>query len=81
MINSKFFGQTKITDRKSCLIKEVSLMNEMKNNSIGCTVSTCKYHCTKENYCTKNAIKVGSCNCDAKNADSTCCQSFEAKTY
>ncbi len=56
-------------------------MNENKNNSIGCTVATCKYHCTNENYCTKNAIKVGACNCDAKNVDATCCQSFEAKSY
>ena len=34
-------------------------MNENKNNSIGCTVSNCKYHCANENYCSKNVIKVG----------------------
>ncbi len=56
-------------------------MNDKKNNSIGCTVESCKYHCNSENYCTKNAIKVGGCNCDPKSVDATCCQSFEAKTY
>lgn len=56
-------------------------MNEKKNNSIGCTVENCKYHCSGENYCTKNAISVGSCNCDPKSVDSTCCQSFEIKSY
>ena len=56
-------------------------MNDKKNNSIGCSVENCKYHCTGENYCTKNAINVGSCNCDPKSVDATCCQSFEAKTY
>ena len=44
-------------------------------------VSNCKYHCANENYCTKNVIKVGSCNCDPKNVDATCCQSFEMKAY
>ena len=54
-------------------------MNENKNNSIGCTVENCKYHCPTENYCTKNAIMVGGCDCDPKTVDSTCCQSFEMK--
>ncbi len=56
-------------------------MNDKKNNSIGCTVENCKYHCSKENYCSKNAIEVGACNCKAKTTENTCCQSFEAKTY
>lgn len=56
-------------------------MNDSKNNCIGCTVDTCKYHCTGSNYCTKNEIKVGCCNCNAESKDSTCCQSFEAKGY
>ena len=60
--------------------KEVrNMMNEKKNNSIGCTVDTCKYHCQSANYCTKNVIEVGSCNCDAKTSDATCCQSFEMR--
>ncbi len=50
-----------------------------KNNSIGCTVDTCKYHCTSANYCTLNSIEVGSCNCNASSSDATCCQSFEIK--
>lgn len=56
-------------------------MNNKKNNSIGCTVENCKYHCAGENYCTKNAIMVGGCNCDPKSVDSTCCQSFENKAH
>lgn len=57
-------------------------MNEKnKNNSIGCTVESCKYHCTGADYCTKNAIKVGSCNCNVNSVDATCCQSFEAKAH
>ena len=31
---------------------------EHKNNSIGCTVDSCKYHAQNANYCTKNAIEV-----------------------
>lgn len=56
-------------------------MDKKKNSSISCTVENCKYHCPAENFCSKNAIKVGGCNCEPKSADSTCCQSFEAKTY
>ncbi len=54
-------------------------MKDQKNNSIGCTVDSCKYHCSDANYCSLNAIEVGACNCDPKSVDSTCCQSFEAK--
>ena len=56
-------------------------MKDNKNNCIGCTVDTCKYHCTEANYCTLNSIEIGACNCDPKSVDSTCCQSFKAKTY
>ncbi|MBO5290319.1 MAG: DUF1540 domain-containing protein [Clostridia bacterium] len=56
-------------------------MNDNKNNSIGCTVESCKYHCTGSDYCTKNAIKVGACNCNVNSVDATCCQSFEAKAH
>lgn len=56
-------------------------MKDQKNNSIGCTVDSCKYHCKDANYCSLNAIEVGACNCcDPKSVDYTCCQSFEAKT-
>ena len=30
---------------------------ENKNNSIGCTVDSCKYHAKDTNYCTKNVIE------------------------
>ncbi len=52
---------------------------DKKNNSIGCTVDTCKYHSKDANYCTKNVIEVSACNCNAKTVDNTCCQSFEVK--
>lgn len=54
-------------------------MNDNKNNSIGCTVENCKYHCPSANYCSKTVIEVGACNCHPNSADGTCCQSFEAK--
>ena len=53
-----------------------------KNNSIGCTVETCKYHCSGSNYCSRSGIEVGACKCDPHSCDSTFCQSFEVKeTY
>ena len=58
--------------------QEVKFM-ENKNNSIGCTVDSCKYHAKDTNYCTKNVIEVSACNSCAKTVDNTCCQSFEAR--
>ncbi|MCI5947655.1 MAG: DUF1540 domain-containing protein [Oscillospiraceae bacterium] len=55
-------------------------MKKNKNESIGCTVDTCKYHCTDSNCCSRNGIEVGACNCHADSSESTCCQSFEMKS-
>lgn len=54
-------------------------MDKKMNNSIGCTVKNCKYHCKDANYCSKNVIEVGACNCSASTPEATCCQSFEAR--
>ncbi len=54
-------------------------MKNEKNEKIGCTVDTCKYHCTDANCCSRNGIEVGCCNCDVESSDATCCNSFEHK--
>ena len=50
------------------------------NNSIGCSVGECSYHCKDDNYCTLNKIEVSK---DSKgmvsNSCATQCASF--KTY
>ena len=57
-------------------------MKNDKNDSIGCTVENCKYHCSGADYCSRKGIEVGACKCDPASCDSTFCQSFEAKeTY
>lgn len=54
-------------------------MKDNKNEFIGCTVENCKYHCNGSDYCARQGIEVGSCNCHAESSDNTYCQSFEAK--
>ncbi len=50
-----------------------------KNPSIGCTVSSCKYHANEENYCTLQQIMVGTHeNCPTE-VQCTDCESFEYK--
>ncbi len=56
-------------------------MKDSKNECIGCSVETCKYHCGDANYCTRNGIEVGSCgSTDAQTSEKTFCQSFEARS-
>lgn len=46
------------------------------NPSIKCSVSSCAYHCTDQNNCTLNEIKVGCCDPNVSNCASTECASF-----
>ena len=45
------------------------------NESIGCTVSECKYHCKEDNYCTLDNIKVTKHESVAKTVVCTDCGS------
>ena len=47
------------------------------NESIGCTVNECKFHCLEDNYCTLNKIMVTKNKPEAKTTETTDCASFE----
>ena len=47
------------------------------NDSIGCNVDECKFHCTEDNYCTLNKIEVTKHESVAKNPECTDCGSFK----
>jgi hypothetical protein len=48
------------------------------NESIGCVVSECKYHCQdNDNYCTLDKIEVIKHESVAKTAECTDCGSFK----
>lgn len=53
-------------------------MNNMNHNeSIGCTVKECKYHCKDQDYCTLNKIMVTKHSGIANSVEHTDCASFE----
>lgn len=47
------------------------------NNSIGCTVNECKYHCKSDDYCTLQQIQVVKHEPKASTVQCTDCGSFE----
>lgn len=47
------------------------------NKSIGCTVSECKYHYKRDDYCTLDQIRVVKHEAMAKTTECTDCGSFE----
>ncbi|WP_195988773.1 DUF1540 domain-containing protein [Clostridium sp. D53t1_180928_C8] len=49
------------------------------NESIGCTVTECKFHCTDDNYCTLTHIKVVSHTTCTSSKECTDCGSFVKK--
>ncbi|EKY29566.1 DUF1540 domain-containing protein [Clostridium celatum] len=49
------------------------------NGSIECTVTECKFHCSDDNYCTLNHIKVVSHTSCASSIECTDCSSFVKK--
>lgn len=50
--------------------------NGKHNDSIGCTVSECKYHCNDDNYCTLQQIQVVKHETKASTVQCTDCGSF-----
>lgn len=51
-------------------------MHQGHNDSIGCTVTECKFHDGRENYCTLEQIQVTKHESVAKSAQCTDCGSF-----
>lgn len=49
------------------------------NESIKCTVHSCKYHAEQKNYCTLDEIKVGTHESNPTEKACTDCNSFELK--
>ncbi len=49
------------------------------NESIKCTVSSCKYHAEQKNYCTLQEIQVGTHETNPTQKACTDCDSFELK--
>lgn len=47
------------------------------NESIGCSVDECKFHCKDDNYCTLSKIQVGAHESSPKSKECTDCNSFE----
>lgn len=47
------------------------------NNSIGCTVSECKFHCKDDEFCTLDKIVVVKHENKAKTVECTDCGSFQ----
>ena len=55
------------------------IMHDGHNDSIGCSVTECKYHCNNENFCTLEQIKVAKHEPIASSIECTDCQSFDNK--
>lgn len=53
--------------------------NSYANQSIICTVTNCKNHNNTKNFCSLEAIKVGTHEANPTVSQCTDCQSFEAK--
>lgn len=47
-----------------------------KNESIHCSIHNCTYHANKEDYCTLEAIKVGTHESNPTQKECTDCESF-----
>ena len=47
-----------------------------KNRSIMCSVSSCKHHCDKEDFCSLDRVQIGTHEQDPKMDQCTDCQSF-----
>ncbi len=50
-----------------------------KNESIKCTIDSCKYNNSNESYCTLNQIKIGTHEQNPKVVECTDCESFELR--
>lgn len=47
------------------------------NFSIGCTVSSCKYHCGSKDYCTLDKVNIGTHEAHPSKCECVDCKSFE----
>lgn len=54
------------------------MMNGM-NESIQCTIKSCKHHAQDENYCSLDHILVGTHEANPTDKQCTDCESFEKK--
>ena len=52
---------------------------DKKNMSIGCTVTSCEYHCDCGDYCSLDNIQVGTHEPNPSVPECTDCQSFKQK--
>jgi len=52
---------------------------EKANRSIHCTVTSCKNHCSCEDYCSLDTINVGTHECSPSQDQCTDCMSFQKK--
>ncbi len=52
---------------------------EKANHSIHCTVTSCNYHCSCEDYCSLDSIQVGTHECNPTQDQCTDCMSFKKK--
>ncbi|NLB36197.1 MAG: DUF1540 domain-containing protein [Clostridiales bacterium] len=51
------------------------------NQSIGCSVTSCRYHCGDKQYCSLDKIQVGTHEKHPKQEECTDCQSFDKRAY
>lgn len=51
----------------------------MENKSIHCSVQECRHHCCNEDYCSLNAIQVGTHEANPTMCECVDCKSFERK--
>ena len=54
-------------------------MNGKINESIKCTVHSCKYHADTKNYCSLDTIQIGTHEPHPTQVQCTDCNSFELK--
>ena len=47
------------------------------NPSIGCTVTSCKYHCGSQNNCTLDKVSIGTHEAHPSKCECVDCNSFE----
>lgn len=53
--------------------------NNTANQSIGCTVNKCKYHCGESNNCTLDKVSIGTHESNPTKCQCVDCESFVPK--
>ena len=54
-------------------------MSDNANKCIACTVTECTNHCDTSDYCSLNAIRIGTHEYDPAKSQCTDCKSFRRK--